>query len=212
MLTIKGDLNSVKYNEAGLVPAVAQDTSTGAVLMLAWMNAEALALTLETGYAHYFSRSRKKLWKKGETSGHVQKVAEVHLDCDGDTILLKVEQTGAACHTNSYSCFYTPLAERAEGSAAPGFEALRSEFEVIMDRKANPKEGSYTNYLFDKGIEKICKKIGEESSEVIIAAMKGNNDEMRYEVADLFYHVMVAMANQGLTWEDILQEVKNRKR
>lgn len=209
-MNIKGDLNTVKYNEAGLAPAVAQDVSTGAVLMLAWMNAESLAKTIETGYAHYYSRSRQALWKKGETSGHVQKVVEVLLDCDGDTILLKVGQTGAACHTNNYTCFYTPLAESAEGSA-PGFEALRSEFEVILDRKANPKEGSYTNYLFDKGIEKICKKIGEESSEVIIAAMKDNRDEMRYEIADLLYHVMVAMADRGLTWEDILLEVRNRK-
>ena len=211
MLTIKGDLNAIKYNELGLVPAVAQDAQTGAVLMLAWMDAEALAKTVASGWAHYFSRSRKSLWKKGETSGHVQKVLEVLLDCDGDAIVLKVEQTGPACHTNRYSCFSTLLAESGE-AAKPGFEALRAEFEVILDRKSNPKEGSYTNYLFTQGIEKICKKVGEEASEVIIAAMKGDNGELRYETADLLYHLMVAMADRGLAWEDVLREVNGRKR
>lgn len=210
-MTIKGDINTIKYNGQGLVPAIAQDAATGTVLMLAWMNADALAKTIETGFAHYYSRSRQCLWFKGETSGHTQQVQEILLDCDGDTILMKVEQTGAACHTNSFTCFTDTLAADGEG-AAHGFEALKSEFAVILDRKANRKEGSYTNYLFDKGIEKICKKIGEESSEVIIAAMKGDNNEMRYEIADLFYHVMVAMANQGLSWEDILGEVAKRKR
>lgn len=210
MLTIKDELNNIKYNEQGLVPAVAQDVSTGAVLMLAWMNAESLEKTIETGFAHYYSRSRQSLWFKGETSGHTQKVKEILLDCDGDTILLKVEQKGTACHTNSFTCFNDALTEDGDNTV-PGFEALKSEFAVILDRKENRKEGSYTNYLFDKGIEKICKKIGEESSEVIIAAMKGDNDEMRYEIADLLYHVMVAMANQGLTWEEILSEVAKRK-
>lgn len=211
MLTVKGDFSKVKYNADGLVPAVAQDTQTGTVLMLAWMNAESLARTLESGFATYYSRSRKELWKKGETSGHVQTVKEIVLDCDGDTILLKVEQTGPACHTNQYACFYTPLAE-SEQAAQPGFETLRAEFEVILNRKAHRKEGSYTNYLFDHGIEKICKKVGEEASEVIIAAMKGNSGEMRYEIADLLYHVMVAMADQGLTWEEVLQEVSKRNK
>lgn len=210
MLTIKGDLSAIKYNEQGIVPAVAQDTATGAVLMMAWMNAESLVKTVETGFAHYYSRSRQTLWFKGETSGHTQKVREINLDCDGDTILLKVEQSGAACHTNRYTCFHNVLAGSDE-AIAPGFEALRSEFEVILDRKANPKEGSYTNYLLGKGIEKICKKVGEEASEVIIAAMKGNNEEMRYEIADLFYHVMVAMADRGIGWEDVLAEVSKRK-
>ncbi len=210
MLNIKGDLSNIKYNESGIVPAVAQDVQTGAVLMLAWMNQESLTKTIETGFAHYYSRSRKTLWKKGETSGHLQTVREILLDCDGDTILLKVEQQGPACHTNQYSCFFNRLAESEEASK-PGFEALRREFEVIEDRKVNPKEGSYTNYLLGKGIEKICKKVGEEASEVIIAAMKGNNEELRYETADLLYHLMVAMANQGLTWEDVLSEVAKRK-
>ena len=209
MLTIRGEFSMVKYDENGLVPAVAQDAATGAVLMLAWMNAESLAKTVETGYAHYYSRSRKTLWKKGGTSGHLQAVREILLDCDGDAILLKVEQRGPACHTNRYSCFHNPLAA-GEEEAKPGFEALRREFEVIRDRNANPKEGSYTNYLFGKGIEKICKKVGVEASEVIVAAMKGDNDELRYETADLLYHLMVAMANQGLTWEDVLAEVEAR--
>lgn len=208
-MTIQLNPGVIRYNADGLAPAVAQDIATGAVLMLAWMNAEALQMTLETGWAHYYSRSRQKLWKKGETSGHVQKVVEALLDCDGDVILLKVEQTGPACHTNDYSCFSTVLAE--SGEAAPGFGALRSEYETILDRKRNPKEGSYTNYLFNEGIEKICKKVGEEASEVIIAAMKGNNDELRYEIADLLYHLMVAMADRGLTWEGVLAEIHKRK-
>jgi phosphoribosyl-ATP pyrophosphohydrolase/phosphoribosyl-AMP cyclohydrolase len=211
MLTITGDLSAIQYNDQGLVPAVAQDEATGAVLMMAWMNAEALTKTIGTGYAHYYSRSRQALWFKGETSGHTQRVREMLVDCDGDTILLKVDQRGAACHTNEFTCFHTPLASSGE-VVAPGFEALRAEFAVILDRRERPKEGSYTNYLLDKGVEKICKKIGEEASEVIIAAMKGDNAEMRYEIADLLYHVMVAMADRGLTWEDVLTEVQQRSR
>jgi phosphoribosyl-ATP pyrophosphohydrolase/phosphoribosyl-AMP cyclohydrolase len=210
MLKLIGDPGTVQYNANGLVPAVAQDIETGAVLMLAWMDAEALQKTLETGWAHYHSRSRQALWRKGETSGHVQRVKEIRLDCDGDTILLKVEQTGPACHTNSYTCFFNEFAADDE-CAKPGFEALRAEFEVIMDRKQSPKEDSYTNYLLNEGIEKICKKVGEEASEVIIAAMKGNNGELRYEIADLLYHLMVAMADRGITWEAVLAEVQNRK-
>ena len=209
-MQVIGTLKNIHFNEKGLVPAVAQDVATGAVLMLAWMNAESIAETVRTGLAHYYSRSREKLWLKGETSGHTQTVREMALDCDGDTILLKVEQKGPACHTNAYSCFHEGLA-RSEEPVRPGFEALSREFATILDRKVHPKEGSYTNYLFDMGVEKICKKVGEESSEVIIAAMKGNNEEMRYEIADLLYHTMVLMANQGLGWEDVLAEVANRK-
>ena len=211
MLTIRGDLGAIQYDERGLVPAVAQDAATGAVLMMAWMNAESLQKTINTGYAHYFSRSRQALWFKGETSGHTQKVIELVLDCDGDTLLMKVEQTGAACHTNEFSCFHTRLASSGDAPSA-GFEAVREEFAVILDRQAHPKADSYTNYLLDKGVEKICKKIGEEASEVIIAAMKDNKEEMRYEIADLLFHVMVAMADRGLTWEDVLAEVKKRKK
>lgn len=208
-MNLTGDLSLIKYNADGLVPVVAQDVATGAVLMLAWANYEALWRTIETGQAHYYSRSRKELWHKGATSGHTQAVQSILLDCDGDTVLYRVAQTGAACHFGTYSCFETTLAKGDE--VPPGFEALAREFAVILDRKAHPKEGSYTNYLFDKGIEKICKKVGEEASEVIIAAMKGNNDELRYEAADLIYHLMVAMANQGLGWEDILKEIERRK-
>jgi phosphoribosyl-ATP pyrophosphohydrolase/phosphoribosyl-AMP cyclohydrolase len=203
------DLSQIKYNEAGLVPVIAQDIATGSVLMMAWANREALELTIQSGQAHYYSRSRKELWRKGATSGHTQAVQTVLLDCDGDTVLYRVEQTGAACHTGTYTCFETVLADVGE-TPAPGFEALAREFAVILDRKVHPKEGSYTNYLFDKGVEKICKKVGEESSEVIIAAMKGSNDELRYEAADMIYHLMVLMANQGLGWEDILQEIARR--
>ncbi len=209
-MNLTGDLSQIKYNADGLVPVVAQDVATGAVLMLAWANEEALRRTVETGQAHYYSRSRQVLWHKGATSGHVQTVLQVLVDCDGDTVLYRVEQTGGACHTGSYTCFSTVLAESG-GASPPSFEALAREFAVILDRKANPKEGSYTNYLFDKGIEKICKKVGEEASEVIIAAMKGNAEELRYEAADLIYHLMVAMAHQGLSWKDILSEIDRRK-
>lgn len=204
------DLSQVKYNADGLVPVVAQDVATGAVLMLAWANEEALNRTVQTGQAHYYSRSRRELWHKGATSGHTQAVQAVLLDCDGDTVLYRVAQTGGACHTGAYTCFSTEIAKQDGPKAPPGFEALAREFAVIQDRKVHPKEGSYTNYLFDKGVEKICKKVGEESSEVIIAAMKGSNDELRYEAADLIYHLMVLMANQGLGWEDILQEIARR--
>lgn len=209
-MNLTGDLSQIKYNADGLAPVVAQDVATGAVLMLAWANDEALRRTVETGQAHYYSRSRQELWHKGATSGHVQTVLQVLVDCDGDTVLYRVEQTGGACHTGDYTCFGTVLAESDEASP-PSFEALAREFAVILDRKANPKEGSYTNYLFDKGIEKICKKVGEEASEVIIAAMKGSAEELRYEAADLIYHLMVAMAHQGLSWQDILSEIDRRK-
>ncbi len=208
-MNLTGDLSQIKYNTDGLVPVVAQDVATGAVLMLAWANGEALRRTVETGQAHYYSRSRQELWHKGATSGHIQIVYQVLLDCDSDSVLYRVEQAGGACHTGSYSCFERTLAKGDE--IPPGFETLAREFAVILDRKANPKEGSYTNYLFDKGIEKICKKVGEEASEVIIAAMKGNAEELRYEAADLIYHLMVAMAHQGLSWKDILSEIDRRK-
>ena len=232
-------LELVKYNADGLVPAVTQDIRTDEVLMLAWMNEESLRKTIETGKVHYFSRSRQKLWLKGETSGHFQTVRSISVDCDGDTLLIKVDQTGAACHTGHRSCFFTRLdadklmegigsaAEAGEtGStgemedtnhvdtadnvdAGPG--VLEEVFGVILDRKLYPKEGSYTNYLFGKGTDKILKKIGEEASEVIIASKNGNNGEVSAEVADLMYHLMVLLADRGMTWNDIYRELNHRK-
>lgn len=205
------DLSAIKFNEQGLVPAIAQDAKTGAVLMLAWMNAESLQLTINTGYATYYSRSRQQLWKKGETSGHTQKVLNLSYDCDGDAILMQVEQIGPACHTGEYTCFHHPIVE-ADPDDLPATSAIvQHVYDVISDRKVNPQEGSYTNYLFSKGIEKICKKVGEEASETIIAAMKANKEEVTYEAADLIYHLLVLMNQQGVTPDDVWTELARRR-
>ena len=205
------DLRKVKFNEQGLVPAIAQDAATGEVLMMAWMNAESLRLTEETGYATYFSRSRQQLWKKGETSGHVQRVLGIKADCDGDTLLLTVEQTGPACHTGARSCFFNDLIPADEDELPASSHILEKVYAVIEDRKAHPQEGSYTNYLLDKGVEKICKKVGEEASEAIIAAMKGDREEVTYEAADLMYHLLVLCFDRGVTPADIWAELQRRR-
>ena len=189
----------------GLVPAVVQDAVTRKVLMLGYMNEEAYKLTLETGYAHYWSRSRQKLWKKGEESGHLQKVRGVYLDCDKDCVLLKVEQVGAACHTGNYTCFFTPVKECGAGA-----EMLGALQRIVEDRKQNPEEGSYTNYLFDKGVDKIAKKAGEEAVELVIAAKNANKEEIVGECADLFYHTLVLLCNAGVKLSDVCTELKNR--
>ncbi|MCR4884294.1 MAG: bifunctional phosphoribosyl-AMP cyclohydrolase/phosphoribosyl-ATP diphosphatase HisIE [Clostridiales bacterium] len=205
------NLSEIRFDEHGLVPAIAQDIRTGEVLMLAYMNEESLRLTLETGYATYFSRSRKQLWKKGETSGHVQQVMDMRYDCDGDTILMKVIQTGNACHTGHYSCFFNSILEADPDEVPANAGILQSVYDVISDRRVHPQEGSYTNYLFDKGVEKMCKKVGEEASETIIAAMKGNKEEVTYEVADLMYHLLVLMNQQGVTPDDVYEELARRR-
>lgn len=197
-------MKEIKYDENGLIPAIAQDIATGKVLMLAYMNEEAIKLTLEKRIAHYYSRSRQSLWKKGETSGNIQKVEGFYYDCDGDTILLKVNQKGVACHTGSYSCFFNKVIEDESEE-----NILAKLYEVILDRKENPREGSYTNYLFQEGIDKILKKIGEESAEVIIGA-KNTNEELVYEASDLIYHLMVLLVNQGLPLGDIYKELQTR--
>ncbi len=200
-----------KTDEKGLIPCITQDYRTGEVLMMAYMNEESYNQTLETGKMTYFSRSRNELWCKGDTSGHYQYVKELHLDCDADTILAKVHQVGAACHTGEYSCFFTELAKRDYIDTNP-LTILKEDFDVIVNRKENPKEGSYTNYLFTKGIDKILKKCGEEASEIIIAAKNPENDELIYEMADFLYHMMVLMAEKDLTWADITRELANRRR
>ena len=201
------DWSKVKFDEKGLVPAIAQDAVTGQVLMLAYMNAESLRITLETGYATYFSRSRQQLWKKGETSGHTQKVLAVTLDCDGDALLLTVEQTGPACHTGEQTCFHHPVMGEAPATAA----ILEAVYNTVADRAEHPKEGSYTNYLLLKGIEKTCKKVGEEASETIIASIKGSPEETRYEAADLHYHLLVLLFQMGLKPADIWAELAGRQ-
>ena len=194
----------IKYNEDGLVPAIAQDIATGEVLMLAYMNKESLKLTLETQIVHYYSRSRKEIWEKGETSGNIQELKGFYYDCDGDTILLKVNQTGVACHTGEYSCFFNEVVSSQDYK-----NTLGELYKIILDRKNNPKEGSYTNYLFDEGIDKILKKVGEESAEVIIGA-KNNREELIYESSDLIYHLMVLLVNEGISLGDIYEELTKR--
>ena len=205
------DLSQIKYDASGLVPAIAQDAKTGAVLMLAYMNKESLQLTLETGYATYFSRSRQQLWKKGETSGHTQRVLSLKYDCDGDAILMQVEQIGPACHTGEYSCFHHEVMDVEQEDLPATSRILEEDYAVITDRSVNPQEGSYTNYLLDKGVEKICKKVGEEASELIIAAMKANQEEVTYEAADLLYHMLVLLFQQGVKPEQVWQELARRR-
>ncbi|MDF2541131.1 MAG: phosphoribosyl-ATP pyrophosphohydrolase [Herbinix sp.] len=199
-----------KLNKDGLIPVITQDYKSGEVLMLAYMNEEAYNRTIETGKMTYFSRSRNELWIKGDTSGHYQYVKELSIDCDKDTILAKVLQIGAACHTGSRSCFYTPLMKKEYADTNP-FHVFQSVFDVILDRRKNPKEGSYTNYLFDKGLDKILKKCGEEATEIVIAAKNRNAEELRYEISDFLYHMMVLMAECDLDWDDIVSELSHRK-
>ena len=205
------DMSKIKFDEKGLVPAIAQDVKTGQVLMLAYMNAESLQMTLDSGYATYFSRSRQQLWRKGETSGHTQRVLEMRYDCDGDALLLAVEQEGPACHTGEISCFHNPILTADADDLPPTADVVQQVYDVICDRKEHPREGSYTNYLLDKGVEKICKKVGEEASETIIAAMKRSKPEVCYEAADLVYHLLVLLFEQGVTPDDLWAELARRR-
>ncbi|MBQ8655356.1 MAG: bifunctional phosphoribosyl-AMP cyclohydrolase/phosphoribosyl-ATP diphosphatase HisIE [Clostridia bacterium] len=197
----------VKFDGNGLVPAIAQDASTGEVLMLAYMNRESLQLTLDTGYATYYSRSRRELWRKGATSGHLQRVIRLHCDCDGDAILMQVDQTGPACHTGQRSCFHNPV---LMGDMPPSPAILEKVYATVADRDAHPREGSYTNYLLQKGVDKIAKKVGEEASETIIAAVRGNAAELTGEAADLLYHLTVLLYSQGVTMKDVWQKLEER--
>ncbi len=203
------DINQVKFDDKGLVPVVTQDIKTHAVLMVAYMNAESLQKTLESGDMWYYSRSRQQLWRKGETSGHTQKLHELKADCDGDTLLALVSQEGSACHTGRYSCFFESL--YGDGVYSGGYGIIDELFAVIEDRKANPIEGSYTNYLFTKGIDKILKKVGEESAEVIIAAKNAAPDEIRLESADLLYHLLVMLSERGLKPAEVFAELEKRR-
>ena len=198
-----------KLNSDGLIPVVVQDYKTDEVLMVAYMNEEAFQATLHTGKMTYWSRSRQELWLKGATSGHFQYVKSLTLDCDNDTILAKVAQTGAACHTGNKTCFFQPLMKKEYNDANP-LRVFQDVYDVIMDRKLHPKEGSYTNYLFDKGIDKILKKVGEECTEIVIAAKNPDKDQIKYEISDFLYHVMVLMAEKGVTWEEITRELARR--
>lgn len=199
----------LKKGADGLVPVIVQDYRNKEVLMLAYMNEEAFEWTLASGKMTYFSRSRQCLWIKGETSGHFQYVKELRIDCDEDTLLAEVEQVGGACHTGNRSCFYRELAKKEYKNRNP-LGVFEDVYQVILDRKAHPKEGSYTNYLFDKGIDKILKKVGEECTEIVIAAKNPDPEEIKYEMADFLYHMMVLMAQKDMTWEEITDELANR--
>ena len=186
------EFSEFKLNEAGLIPVITQNYKTNEVLMLAYMNEEAFNKTIKTGKMTYYSRSRSELWTKGETSGHFQYVKSLTINCDKDTILAKVDQIGAACHTGNPTCFFQPLAGTDYDETNP-LRVFESVYNTILDRKENPKEGSYTNYLFDKGIDKILKKVGEEATELVIAAKNPNPEEVKYELSDFLYHDMVLM-------------------
>jgi phosphoribosyl-ATP pyrophosphohydrolase/phosphoribosyl-AMP cyclohydrolase len=208
-LVSRMDFKEFKLNSDGLIPVITQDYKTGEVLMLAYMNEEAFEKTLTRGLMTYYSRSRNELWIKGDTSSHYQYVKSLDIDCDKDTLLAKVKQIGAACHTGSRTCFYTNLVKKEYDDTNP-LTVLNNVYDIIKDRKANPKEGSYTNYLFDKGIDKILKKCGEEATEIIIAAKNPSVEDLKYEISDFMYHLMVLMAECDLDWSDILKELANR--
>lgn len=196
----------LKFDANGLIPAIVQDHYTKQVLTLAYMNAETLALTIAEGRTVFWSRSRQEIWRKGETSGNVQRVVSITADCDADALVVEVVKDGPACHTGAESCFFTPV------YVSPELKQFRWEglYELIKGRKVNPQQGSYTTYLFEKGIEKILKKVGEETTEVIIGAMKNSREETVYEIADEAYHIMVLMVEMGISIEDITRELEKR--
>ena len=202
--------SDLKPNEQGLIPVIVQDYRTDEVLMLAYMNEEAFDTTIRIGKMTYYSRSRQELWTKGMTSGHIQYLKSLTADCDYDTILAKVSQVGGiACHTGNPTCFFNDIVKKQYSEKNP-LKIFEDVYDIILDRKAHPKEGSYTNYLFDKGIDKILKKVGEEATEIVIAAKNPDNEEIKYEISDFLYHVMVLMAEKGVTWEDITGELSQR--
>ena len=201
------DIKDLKYNSDGLIPAIITDEADGAVLMLGYMNAESLAITLKKKKVCFFSRSRQKLWLKGETSGNFLNVVSIKTDCDADTLLITVKPEGPTCHTGARSCFFEDIYE--DENAAEAF-CLDDLMKLIEGRKTNPKEGSYTTYLFEKGIDKILKKVGEECTEVIIAGKGGDRAEAIFEIADLAYHVMVMMTEIGISIDEVRAELASR--
>jgi phosphoribosyl-ATP pyrophosphohydrolase/phosphoribosyl-AMP cyclohydrolase len=196
----------LKFDEKGLIPAVVQDFYTKEVLTLAYMNEESLRITEEEGYTCFWSRSRQELWRKGETSGNKQRVVSITADCDGDSLVIEVIKDGPACHTGAESCFFNNIYQSEEQTAF----SYKGLYDLIEGRKTNPKEGSYTTYLFEKGMDKILKKVGEENTEVIIAAAKEDKAETIYEIADLAYHVMVMMVEAGIDIKDVTAELASR--
>lgn len=210
----------LKFDAHGLIPAITRDAETGEVLMMAYMNAEAVDLTVKTGQVHYYSRSRRKLWLKGESSGHVQTVREIRFDCDADCLLIAVEQAGAACHTGHKSCFYRSYQEGevvGEGEKLVDAVAIYGQkdildavYHVIQERRQNPSEKSYVASLYAKGLDKILGKIGEEATETAVAGKGGDRDEVVYEVADLFFHTLVLLGYYDLPPERVYAELRRR--
>lgn len=199
-------IDTLKFDEKGLIPAVVTDVDSGDVLTLAYMNRESLDITLREGRTCFWSRSRQQLWRKGETSGNIQRVVSITADCDRDALLVKVRKTGPACHLGNDSCFVDLV---AEGIEPPAF-TLDALMQLLISRKSEKKEGSYTTYLFEKGIDKILKKVGEEATEVIVAGKGGDRGETIYEIADLTYHIMVLMVEMGISLEEIKRELASR--
>lgn len=197
---------TLKFDEKGLIPAIVQDHYSKEVLTLAYMNAESLALTIAEGRTVFYSRSRQTLWRKGETSGNIQRVVSITADCDADALVVEVVKSGPACHTGAESCFFNPV-YLSEELKQFSYEAL---YRLIEGRKTSPQEGSYTTYLFQKGLDKILKKVGEECTEVLIAGAKQDKEETVYEIADLAYHVLVLMVQAGITVEDVTRELEKR--
>lgn len=200
------NLDELKFDEKGLIPAVVVDVYSREVLTVAYMNRESLQISMDEGRTCFWSRSRQELWRKGETSGNVQRIVEIIADCDRDALVVLVEKDGPACHTGAESCFHNPL---WESETLHDF-TLDGLMNLIRGRKTEPKEGSYTSYLFEKGMDKMLKKVGEESTEVIIAAKDQDKKETIYEIADLVYHVMVVMVEMGISIEDITRELASR--
>ncbi len=208
-------INSLKFDASGLIPAVVQNIETNEVLMVAYMNADTIRETVKTSRAAFWSRSRQEVWVKGGTSGNYMYVKEIRVDCDCDCLILLVNPAGPACHTGNRTCFFRKIEDGRLIDDKDGkikSDIFAREQAVIIDRKSNPEEGSYTNYLFDKGEDKILKKVGEEAAEVVIAGKNRDKDEISYEVADLIYHLTVMLVDNGMTWEDIYAEMEKRRK
>ena len=213
------DLNMIKYDDRGLVPAIVQDAFTHKVLMLAYMNKQSLEISIQTGFTCFYSRSRQELWKKGATSSNVQEIQSISYDCDKDTLLVLVKQSRVACHTGEFSCFHNVLFSRELSNNLPSLnvkenlpEFLNDLYKMILDRRASDDENSYTKYLFVKGQDKILKKVGEEAAETIIASKNDDNKEVIYEMSDLWYHCLVLLAYHNITPDELLEELASRRK
>ncbi len=207
-------IKELKFDASGLIPAVVQNIETKEVLMVAYMNADTVKQTVETGRATFWSRSRQEVWVKGATSGNYMYVKEIRVDCDADCLVLLVNPAGSACHTGERSCFFRVVKDGKlvkETAVPERSDVFEREQAVVIDRKAHPEDGSYTNYLFDKGEDKILKKVGEEAAEVVIAGKNRDKAEISYEVSDLIYHLTVMLVDNDMTWDDIYREMERRR-